>query len=162
MANVVRRVVIEELYDKYSYDINFHKDGVTLITGPNGYGKTTVLNIIKNALDQNFFYFFDLLFKSVILYFDDSEKGNRLIIKKTKAKQESFFDEESIFDIVIEFYNGDVKKPTDSFTINRKFMNHSRDYLQAINDFYFIEEDNYRRRYVERNNKGVMQHFKNF
>ena len=59
MANVIRRVVIEELYDNYNYDITFHKDGITLITGPNGFGKTTVLNIIKNALEQNFLYFYE-------------------------------------------------------------------------------------------------------
>ena len=61
MANVIRRVVIEELYDNYNYDITFHKDGITLITGPNGFGKTTVLNIIKNALEQNFLYFLTVL-----------------------------------------------------------------------------------------------------
>ena len=40
MANVVRRVVIDGLYDNYNYDITFHKGGITLITGPNGFGKT--------------------------------------------------------------------------------------------------------------------------
>ena len=100
MANVVRRIVIENLYDNYNYDITFHKGGITLITGPNGFGKTTVLNIIKNALEQNFFYFFELLFKKIVLYFDDSEVGSRLIIDKVKRRQNALFDEEVEYTIV--------------------------------------------------------------
>ena len=67
MANIVKRVVIEKLYDNYDYDITFDKNGVTLITGPNGYGKTTLLNIIKNALGLNFRYFNELLFSSIVV-----------------------------------------------------------------------------------------------
>lgn len=166
MANVVRRVVIEGLYDNYNYDITFHKDGVTLITGPNGYGKTTVLNIIKNALEQNFFYFYELLFKGIVLYFDDNEKGPRLTINKVKAKQESLFDDDADYDLIIEFYKGDVKKPTDSFTINRKFMRHRGEILHSVYrepDFFFVDgEDDFRVRYFHRSNLEVRQHFKNF
>lgn len=166
MANVVRRVVIEGLYDNYNYDITFHKDGVTLITGPNGYGKTTVLNIIKNALEQNFFYFYELLFKGVVLYFDDNEKGPRLLINKVKAKQETLFDEDSNFDLVIEFYNGNVKKATDSFTINQKFMRHRGEFIRSVyreNEMIFLDDDfDYHHRYLVRSNQEVRQHFRNF
>lgn len=166
MANVVRRVVIEKLYDNYDYDITFHKDGVTLITGPNGYGKTTVLNIIKSALEQNFFYFYELLFKGVVLYFDDNVKGPRLIINKVKSKQESLFDDDADYDLVIEFYKGDTKKPTDSFTINQKFMRHRGEFIRSVyrdDEMVFLDEDfDFHRRYFVRSNQEVKQHFKNY
>ena len=118
MANVIRRVVIEELYDNYNYDITFHKDGITLITGPNGFGKTTVLNIIKNALEQNFLYFYELLFKSIVFYFDDYEIGPRLKISKVKVQQDSMFDNDVEYNLNIGFYDGNVKKPIDTLVID--------------------------------------------
>ena len=57
MENVVKHIVINKLYDIYDYDIPFDRGGVALITGPNGFGKTTLLEIIKNALSVNFWYF---------------------------------------------------------------------------------------------------------
>ena len=62
MENVVKHIVINKLYDIYDYDIPFDRGCVALITGPNGFGKTTLLEIIKNALSVNFWYFYDLLF----------------------------------------------------------------------------------------------------
>jgi predicted ATP-binding protein involved in virulence len=49
---------IEKLFGKFDYDLNFdNEDGVTILTGPNGFGKTTILNIINYAGigAQNFF-----------------------------------------------------------------------------------------------------------
>ena len=87
MANVVERVAIEKLHDKYSYDIIFDKGGVTIITGPNGYGKTTVLNIIKNAIDLNLWFFCELIFSSITVYFSDAKKGAKLVIKRSPPKK---------------------------------------------------------------------------
>lgn len=162
MANVVRRVVIEGLYDNYNYDITFHKDGVTLITAPNGYGKTTVLNIIKNALELDFFYFYELLFKHITLYFDESPKGSRLVINKDKIQQETSFDEEAEFEVSINFYNVD-SDPIDSIVINREFARAGDMYHSVFPDrdvYLFDDEEDYaRRQYRERR---IKQNFKNF
>lgn len=85
MENVVRRIVIEKLHDLYDYDIAFDKGGISLITGPNGYGKTTLLKIIKNAFSVNFWYFYDLLFKSIEIYFGDDTK---LVLNKVVSTDE--------------------------------------------------------------------------
>lgn len=166
MANVVRRVVIDGLYDNYNYDITFHKDGVTLITGPNGYGKTTVLNIIKNALEQNFFYFYELLFKGIVLYFDDNENGPRLKITKVKPKQEYLFDEDTVHDLVIEFFNSDVEKPTDCFKIDQEFWGRRGEIFRSRyhdREYAFIDEEfDYLHRRQLRSSYEVRQHFNNF
>lgn len=167
MANVIRRVVIEELYDNYNYDITFHKDGITLITGPNGFGKTTVLNIIKNALEQNFLYFYELLFKSIVFYFDDYEIGPRLIISKVKVQQDSMFDNDVEYNLNIGFYDGNVKKPIDTLVIDKKFIRHGRGMFSPFLgedelDFYDEDEYNARRRYFGRSNQEIMKRFRNF
>lgn len=163
MVNVVRRIVVIGLYDSYNYDISFHKNGVTLITGPNGYGKTTVLNIIKNALEQNFLYFHDLLFKKIALYFDDSEKGTRLEIEKNKV-QEEMFDESEMYEVKFSFYNGNTLKATDSFCIDKKFLRHSwskygRHYDE---DYVFLGNGNELEKYLRRSNYELSHKFKNF
>ena len=167
MANVIRRVVIEELYDNYNYDITFHKDGITLITGPNGFGKTTVLNIIKNALEQNFLYFYELLFKSIVFYFDDYEIGPRLKISKVKVQQDSMFDNDVEYNLNIGFYDGNVKKPIDTLVIDKKFIRHGRGMFSPFLgedelDFYDEDEYNARRRYFGRSNQEIMKRFRNF
>jgi predicted ATP-binding protein involved in virulence len=40
-------IKIENLFGQFDYDITLNQDdGITILTGPNGYGKTTILNII--------------------------------------------------------------------------------------------------------------------
>lgn len=47
---MIARILIRQLYDTYNYDIQFPENQrVTIITGPNGYGKTTFLKIKKLA-----------------------------------------------------------------------------------------------------------------
>jgi predicted ATP-binding protein involved in virulence len=42
-------ISIEKLFGQFDYNIAFNQEeGITILTGPNGYGKTTILNIIYN------------------------------------------------------------------------------------------------------------------
>lgn len=37
---------MEKLFGQFDYDITLNQnEGITILTGPNGYGKTTILNI---------------------------------------------------------------------------------------------------------------------
>jgi predicted ATP-binding protein involved in virulence len=66
------KIKIKELFDLFSYEIDFNQDeNLTIITGPNGYGKTTILNIIYNLFNGQFYYFQKLAFKEIIFYFDN-------------------------------------------------------------------------------------------
>lgn len=104
MANVINRIVIDKLYDIYDYDITFDRGDLSLLTGPNGYGKTTILNIVRNALSLNLWYFYNLLYNSIQIYWGD---GTILKIKKstvpTNHEVKDLFDE----DIVIEYSDVD-------------------------------------------------------
>lgn len=126
MANVINRIVIEKLYDIYDYDITFDRGDLTLLTGPNGYGKTTILNIIKNALDVNLWFFYNLLFESIrIVWGDDTV----LILKKTPVvparNEQLMFDEGNItmfsdkmeYEVKVAHLNKEGKS-LDSTTLN--------------------------------------------
>ena len=105
MANVINRIVIEKLYDIYDYDITFDRGDLSLLTGPNGYGKTTILNIVRNALGLNLWYFYNLLYTSIQIYWGD---GTILNIKKnaltTSHVVHDLFDDE----LVVEYSDVDA------------------------------------------------------
>lgn len=54
----VKSVKIEGLFEIFNYDIQYPNDeNVLILTGPNGYGKTQVLNILSSLFERNFFFF---------------------------------------------------------------------------------------------------------
>ncbi|MCR4799204.1 MAG: AAA family ATPase [Bacteroidales bacterium] len=167
MANVVKRIVIEGLYDNHNYDIPFQNGGITLITGPNGFGKTTILNIINNALEQRFAYFYELLFDKIILFFGDFEKEQKLVIKKSKVLQETLFDEDIEYKLDIEFYIDDINKPIDTLTIDRGDIIQSRNYASRFSeddlDLFLENDENYARKsFLNINHQRVKRQLKNF
>jgi len=72
-------IKIEKLFDIFDYNIEFKKEGITILTGPNGYGKTTVLKILDALAAQNSFFFIHLLFKTIIL---NLSNGNTITLDK--------------------------------------------------------------------------------
>jgi ABC-type lipoprotein export system ATPase subunit len=68
------RFKIANLFGQFDYDITLNQDdGITILTGPNGYGKTTILNIIWSLLNQDFDYALSVYFKEINLYFDNGQ-----------------------------------------------------------------------------------------
>jgi predicted ATP-binding protein involved in virulence len=66
-------IKIEKLFGIFDYDIVFKEEGITILTGPNGYGKTTILKILDALATQNGFFFVRLLFKKIVLEFSDGK-----------------------------------------------------------------------------------------
>lgn len=61
---------IEKLFGTFDYEIDFEKtDGFTILTAPNGFGKSTVLKIIRAAAVGNFCYFAGLVFDRIEMKF---------------------------------------------------------------------------------------------
>lgn len=82
-----KQLIIEGLYDLYSYDIKFDNEpNVQIVTGPNGFGKTTILQIINHFCSRQFWYFYFLPFSTIKILFDSNviccmnRKVNRMSI----------------------------------------------------------------------------------
>jgi len=67
---MLKKIKIEGLFNKFNYEIEF-KEGITILTGPNGYGKTTILKIIYAFAVKNMAFFFST---AVYKYYTDSGK----------------------------------------------------------------------------------------
>ncbi len=79
----INSIKIENLFEIFNYDISFNNsENVLIITGPNGFGKTMVLNVIFNLFNRNFSFFQKLVFDKITLELDDNI--SILISKSTK------------------------------------------------------------------------------
>ncbi|HRG62091.1 MAG TPA: AAA family ATPase [Burkholderiales bacterium] len=78
---------IEGLFGYFNYHLKFDKN-INLITGPNGYGKTTVLSIIYAISQNNLVDLSKLEFNSINIITKDS----KVLISKTKEKNILNFD----------------------------------------------------------------------
>ena len=53
------------LFNQFDHSIKLNLDEhITILTAPNGYGKTTVLKVVNNFFSKNFQYFYDIPFKN--------------------------------------------------------------------------------------------------
>ncbi len=106
ISNVVKRsermiaIEFEKLFGRFDYDVRLNQDGLTILTGPNGYGKSTILKSIEaigNGL-AGILYFFSIDFNKIIVSFENDKKitiekheGN-LYINDIEVKGKLFMD----------------------------------------------------------------------
>lgn len=68
-------IQISQLFNRYNYTLDFPVNhDISIITGPNGYGKTTILRIIDYIYSGNIYPFFGLSFRKIRLTFSNSDK----------------------------------------------------------------------------------------
>jgi len=78
---MLEEIIIKGLFNQFDYHIKLKSNDITILTGPNGYGKTTILKIIYAIATKNLSIFFKLNFKEIFLKFkNDSIK----ILKNSK------------------------------------------------------------------------------
>ena len=95
----INSIKIENLFDIFDYDISFKNDeNVLIITGPNGFGKTMILNIIFSLFNRQFIFFQKLVFDKITLLLDENIS---IIITKRSEKDKGF--------VMFSFYqNGEL------------------------------------------------------
>lgn len=61
----IAKIEIKGLFDLFDYSIPMNEEGITIITGPNGYGKTMLLNIVYSFFNDKLLFFKKLVFKEI-------------------------------------------------------------------------------------------------
>lgn len=87
---MIRFMTIKDLYYIYSYEIDFANVGnVLILTGPNGFGKTTILQMINHLCSLRLWYFYSLPFDKVEISFEDEYS---LSINKLNIDENNYGD----------------------------------------------------------------------
>lgn len=84
----LERVVINKFWGKYNLDLHLDSD-VNILTGANGSGKTTILDIVAAILDNNMDIYCHQMYDSAIIYL--SGKTEIRSISKNGKKVFSFY-----------------------------------------------------------------------
>jgi predicted ATP-binding protein involved in virulence len=77
---MIKSIEISKLFGRFNYKIDMKPNGVTIITGPNGFGKSTILKIVDALSKGEISFFVDLDFSTLSIIFDSSQK---ITLKKT-------------------------------------------------------------------------------
>jgi len=90
---ILKSIKIEGLFHKFNYNIQLDKqEGLTILYGLNGIGKTTILNILANFSNFSFLEIFKIPFKSTTFAFGpygkDSLELNVIFTKKNEVRVE--------------------------------------------------------------------------
>lgn len=69
----INSIKIDNLFEIFDYNIPFsNKENLLIITGPNGFGKTMILNIIYSLFNRKFTFFQKLVFEKITVFLDDN------------------------------------------------------------------------------------------
>jgi len=113
-------VQIEGLFNIFTHNIILNqKERITIITAPNGYGKTIALKTIYSLFNKKFTFFNKLIFNSITYIFDNKQSIE--IHKKNKENEQK-----------IEFVLKENNKQIDSFEYpSKKIMNNLKRTMPA-------------------------------
>lgn len=110
------RLDIEKLFGSLDYNIPLDENEITMLTGPNGYGKTMILNIMNCILSNSFGFLFSLKFKRISLYY----QGGAIFIESNVRGKLNLINERSLGDN--NFTETLVKKEGESSEYYRTFV----------------------------------------
>lgn len=109
----IKELKIQNLFGQFSYHMNFEESNeVFIITGPNGYGKTTILRIIESLAKQNFIFFYSISFDKIEFIFDNEQ---RFVIKQEIVPLVVFPGQSVLSDRIVE----PERKTVFSYFINK-------------------------------------------
>ena len=81
---------IETLFNTFTYDLHFDsQDRYLILTGINGYGKTTILNMISSLANKDLYYFYTVPFASIDFGFED---GSVLSLSSSRVDDDASAD----------------------------------------------------------------------
>lgn len=87
----MKRIKFTKLFGRFNYDIEFKDEGITIITGPNGFGKSTILRCIDSIQNgiAGIGYWISLDFEKIEFFYEDD------VIEIKKDSEKLYIDKSS-------------------------------------------------------------------
>lgn len=124
-ADRISKVQILGLFKRFDHVISFRNDGsLTIITAPNGYGKTAVLRVVDAFFNRKFSFFWKTKFSEIVIKF---ESGRSISIYKEIGIL--FEDDETESSIVYVRGEG-FEGPEHPYQLQPKIPRSSHSYLE--------------------------------
>ena len=111
---MLNKLVIEGLYGLYDYTLDFTQGENTrlkIITGPNGYGKTTIMQLIYALFNKDKKEFSKIPFSQVVFYIDDYIIKVGQIRKAIPVEENSDLPGDEEITIVFELEGASLEDP---------------------------------------------------
>ena len=132
---MIKKIQIEGLFGRFNYQLKTSFSGVTIITGPNGFGKSTILRIIDAIGKGNPSFFRSLDFESITIEFDNV---NKMTIKKRES--DLLFDDINVVDLI------DIEDMIDRVPWIRRTRN---GFFDMKNDEFFSDNEAFFHMYLD-------------
>ena len=94
---MIQHITIKGLFNKFDYEIPLNaqsEDSITFLTGCNGLGKTTILNMVESVMSADFDYLFSVPFKLFII----KSEQYRLELSPVTVEKRTFLDDNERLD----------------------------------------------------------------
>lgn len=158
----IQKVTVNDLFDTFNHIIEFkHEEGITLVLGQNGLGKTMVLKIIQAVFQADFMFLEGVQFSQIRIDFLDNSAWliNRIIQEETEENEEKE-------ELIMCLLQNEVQKEEISISqINQnyeRFKNVLRKYLPS--DFRRVDDDEWvdRRAEIKYTTQEVFNNYKDY
>lgn len=132
---------VKKLFGKFNYKLKLKESGITILTGPNGFGKTTILKCLEAFTDINKIeYFGKLEFKEIKIIIN--KEISFVLLKKKDDIQLKYNKSEPLdLKVLIEYhnnyYNNEIRRKRRGRTyIIRKHYDYTIEKTEKIEKDY--------------------------
>ena len=132
------KMIIRDLFGTFNYDISLCEKGMSILTGANGFGKSTIIKCIKALGESDIYFFWKLKFK----YFELQNEYENSTIKIEKKDDDIYINEHYIDKDIIDYIR---KKRTrrvlrDEIKNNADIYEIMQNMKSAVGNVEYIEE----------------------
>lgn len=127
---MLKSIVISSLLGIYDYhfELNPTEDFCRFITGPNGCGKSTILNLLYLLYTNNTDDVSSIKFKSLVLMYED---GRKIVVEQKDILEDENSDEK-VVDIKIDYKNSNSFRNDEFFSKHPIYIYEGRNPLSSF------------------------------